>query len=213
MQGGFEFYRELPVRPRRPERLFFCLFPDAATSIRVKQFAGRFICENRLTGTQLKTKRLHVSLHYVGDYRRLRTKFTYAARQAGAAVSMRPFEVTFPFIKSFERTALKNDIPCRRPLVLLGGGDALLELHELLGAAMEKNGLKAAKSLTPHMTLLYGSKPIPAQAIEPISFAVNEFALVHSELWLTQHNIIGRWSLGGRTVDGARAKAASGFMS
>ena len=33
MQGAFEFYRELPARPKRPEWLFFALFPDAATGI------------------------------------------------------------------------------------------------------------------------------------------------------------------------------------
>ena len=71
MQGEFEFYKDLPNRPTRPERLFFGLFPDTATSIRVGQFAERFICANRLKGSQLKTERLHVSLHHIGDYRRL----------------------------------------------------------------------------------------------------------------------------------------------
>lgn len=55
---------------------------------------------------------------------------------------------------------------------LLGEGDALFELHKTLGVAMERNGLKAAKSFMPHMTLFYGSGPIPLQAIEPIRFAV-----------------------------------------
>ena len=32
--------------------------------------------------------------------------------------------------------------PRRWPLVLLGEGADLLELHRILGAAMEKNGLK-----------------------------------------------------------------------
>jgi 2'-5' RNA ligase len=195
MQGKFEFYEDLLARPARPERLFFGLFPDAATSIRVKRLADRFIGENRLKGTPLKAERLHVSLHHVGDYRRLRTKFTYAARQAGEAVSMRPFEVTFPFIKSFERAAMTTDIPHRRPLVLLGEGGALLQLHKILGAALERNGLKAAKNFMPHMTLHYGSRPVPLQAIEPIRFSVIDFALVHSELWLTRYNIVDRWPL------------------
>jgi len=195
MQGRLAFYKASPVRTARPDRLFFGLFPDAATSIRVKQLSERFICENRLGGTQLKAERLHVSLHHVGDYRRLRARFTYAARRAGEAVSMRPFEVAFSFIKSFERAASMSDIPRRRPLVLLGEGDALLELHRILGAAMERYGLNAAPSFTPHMTLLYGSKPIPLQPIEPIRFPVEEFVLVHSELRLTRYNILGRWSL------------------
>lgn len=79
--------------------------------------------------------------------------------------------------------------------MLLGAGDALFELHKVLGAAMKKNGLRAAEHFTPHMTLLYGSRPMSMQAIEPIRFVVDEFALIHSELWLTRYNVIDRWSL------------------
>ncbi len=197
MQSKFEFYTGLPVRPARPERLFFGLFPDAATSTRVSRFAERFITENRLKGTQIKAERLHVSLHHIGDYRRLRTKFIFAARRAAEAVSMRPFLVTFPTIRSFEHAVSTNNMRRRQPLVLLGEGGALLEFRGVLRAAMERNGLKTAENFTPHMTLLYGPKPIPFQAIEPINFAVREFALVHSELRLTHYNIIDRWSLEG----------------
>jgi 2'-5' RNA ligase len=110
---------------------------------------------------------------------------------------MHPFEITFPFVKSFEPAALLNGAWRRMPLVLLGKGDALFELHKILGAALEKNGLKTGEGFTPHMTLFYGSKPIPLQAIEPISFAIKEFTLIHSELGLTRYNIIDRWSLNG----------------
>jgi RNA 2',3'-cyclic 3'-phosphodiesterase len=196
MQGVFDFYADLPATPRRPERLFFALFPDAETAARVSQVRERFIRDNHLRGTRLETKRLHVSLHHVGDYKRLRGKFIYAAQQAGKAVSMRGFEMTLRSIRSFERTPAVNDRLPRRPLVLLGeGADALPELHKMLGAAMEKNGLQAGARFTPHMTLLYGPEPVPAQAIDPIRFTVSEFALIHSELWLTRYNVIDRWSL------------------
>jgi 2'-5' RNA ligase len=197
MQGAFDFYRDLPVRPKRPERLFFGLFPDTEISIRAGQFGQRFSCENHLEGMRLKTERLHVSLHHVGDYKRQRTKFIYAARQAGEAVSMQPFEVTFRFIKSFEGGPPVDGQPRGRPLVLLGEGEALLELHKLLGAAMRKNGLRAAEDFTPHMTLSYGPKAVSVQAIEPLRFVANEFFLIHSKLWLTQYDMVGRWSLHG----------------
>ena len=195
MQGVFEFYRDLPVRPKRPERLFYCLFPDAETTARAKRLRARFIHKHRLEGTQLKTERLHVSLQHVGDHKRLRTSLIYAARQAGKAVSMRSFEVTFRFVKSIDGAPPIDGRARRWPLVLLGEGDALSDLHKILGAAMEKNGLEAAKDFMPHMTLSYCSKPIPAQAIEPIRFVVKEFVLVHSELWLTRYNIVDRWLL------------------
>lgn len=193
MQGEFEFYRRLPRRPKRPERLFFSLFPDIATSFRVKEFAERFISERHLSGNQLRAERLHVSLHLVGDYKRLQSKFIFAARRAGDRLSMHPFEMTFPFITSFERPANSRR---RSPLVLLGQEDAsLVELHNVLGTAMEKNGLSAAQSFTPHMTLFYGSTAVPLQPIEPISFAVGEVVLIHSEKGLSRYNVLGRWSL------------------
>jgi hypothetical protein len=68
MQDVFEFYRDVPVRPKRPERLFFGLFPDAETSIRVGRFGKRFICEHGLEGKGLKTERLHVSLQGGGAF-------------------------------------------------------------------------------------------------------------------------------------------------
>ena len=196
MQSVFEFCRDLPVRPKRPERLFFGLFPDAETSRRVGRFAERFLGEHHLEGPRLETERLHVSLHHVGDYKRLRSKFVYAARQAGNAVSLHPFEMTFRFIKSFDGGPSTTGRPRRQPLVLLGEGDALLELHKALGAAMEKSGLRPAERFTPHMTVFYGAKPVATEAIEPIRFVVKEFALIHSELWLTRHQVVDRWSLG-----------------
>jgi 2'-5' RNA ligase len=45
------------------------------------------------------------------------------------------------------------------------------------------------------MTLFYGSRPVPAQAIKPIRVMFNEFVLIHSELWLTRYNILDRWRL------------------
>lgn len=161
------------------------------------QFGKRFICQNHLEGTPLKPDRLHVSLQHVGDYKRLPAKFVYAARQAGSAVSMSRFEVTFGFIRSFDCVSSIGGEPCKRPLVMLGQGDGLLDFHRRLSGAMEKNGLRSAKTFTPHMTLFYGRTPIPLQAIEPIRLAVTEFALVHSKLSLTQYDMVDRWSLRG----------------
>jgi 2'-5' RNA ligase len=197
VQGAFDFYRDAPVRSKRPERLFFGLFPDAETSIHVGRLRQRFVHDHHMAGTWLKTERLHVSLHHVGDYKRLRTRVLYAARQAGDAISMRSFKVTFRFIGSLEAAPPLDGRPRGRPLVLLAEGDALVELHQILGAAMKINGLRAGERFTPHMTLFYGQKSIPVQAIEPICFVAKEFALIHSRLWLTQYDRVDRWPLRG----------------
>lgn len=197
MQGVFDFYGDFPGRPARPERLFFGLFPDAETSERVIQFRRWFLDENDLKGNPLKAARLHVSLHHIGDYKRLREKFIYAAALTAKTVAMPPFEVTFRAIKSFEEGPPIVGRRHGRPLVLLGEGEALLDLHSVLGGAMAKNGLRAEASFTPHMTLSYDPKAIVEQPIEPIRMTVNEFVLVHSELWLTKYNVLDRWPLAG----------------
>jgi RNA 2',3'-cyclic 3'-phosphodiesterase len=192
MEGAFEFYRDLPRRPQRPERLFFGLFSPAL--LEVDQFVDRFIRENNLKGGRLKSERRHISVHHVKDDKRLRSKFIYAATDAAKAISMAPFEVTFRLITSFESPPTPGR-PRRWPLVLLGEGDGLFELHRALGAALAKHGLQAEEHFTPHMTLLYGSKPVPTQAIKPIRLRVNEFTLIHSEVGLTRYNILHRWRL------------------
>lgn len=198
MQGEFAFFGDLavgPERPKRPERLFFAVLPDPETADRVRTLIDRFVADNHLTGTPLKAERLHISLHHVGDYARLRSKFVYAARLAGQAVTMRSFEVTFRFIKSFDGAPSHDDRSGRRPLVLLAEGDALGDLHKAVRAAMARNGLRPTPSFRPHMTLLYGAKLIPMQAIAPISFPVSDFVLIHSALGLTRYEILDRWPL------------------
>jgi RNA 2',3'-cyclic 3'-phosphodiesterase len=197
MQGVFDFYQSFPRRPVRPERLFFGLFPDAGTLALVSQFRQLFFDENDLRGNPLKAARLHLSLHLIGDYKRLRTKFVYAATLIAKTVAMPPFEVTFRAIKSFDEGPPIGGKRRGRPLVLLGEGDALFDLHSALGGAMAKNGLRSEIHFTPHMTLSYDPKAIAEQAIEPIRMTVSEFVLIHSELWLTKYNVLDRWPLSG----------------
>jgi RNA 2',3'-cyclic 3'-phosphodiesterase len=76
--------------------------------------------------------------------------------------SMRPFEVTFSFITSFERAVPMDNTSRRRLLGLIGEGDALFELHKTLGVAMERNGLKAAKSFAAYDFVLWIKANPPA---------------------------------------------------
>lgn len=194
MQGTFDFLQDLSARPVKPERLFFGLFPDAATSRRVSGFGERFADAHRLSGTPLKSERLHVSLHHLGDFSRLKSRVVYAAQQAGNVISHRPFEVAFRFIESFPPPSIASPAG-RCPLVLRGEGRALFGLHAMLGAAMRRCGFRAAERFLPHMTLLYGPKAVPSQPIEPIRFVAREFVLIHSALGLTRHTVIDRWPL------------------
>lgn len=190
VQGTFEFCRNFPIRPRRPERLFFALFPDPEASLCFERFGRRFVREHRFPGKLLPHWRFHVSLHHVGDYKRLRSGIIYAAGLAGPAASIQPFDITFRSIASF---AVGR--PDRYPLVLIGEGDGLYELHRILGGALAKNGFRTVEHFAPHMTLLYGPERLAAQPIEPIGFTATAFVLVHSRLWLSQYEFMERWPL------------------
>ena len=50
------------------DRLFFAVFPDAATGSRIFCLGHALRCQHCLQGTALAFERLHVSLHQVGDY-------------------------------------------------------------------------------------------------------------------------------------------------
>jgi RNA 2',3'-cyclic 3'-phosphodiesterase len=195
MPDLFDFDDGGPTRPKLPERLFYGLFPDDETAIRVDQWTQAFFSAHRLRGPQLKAERLHVSLHHIGDYKRLPSKIVYAAKQVGKRVSVRPFEVTFRSIKTFEGAPSAGGRSRQRPLVLLGESEGLFELYRVIGDAMEKNGLRATEYFTPHMVLSYGAAAVPLQEIDPIRFIVDEFVLIHSMRGLTQYEMIGRWPL------------------
>jgi RNA 2',3'-cyclic 3'-phosphodiesterase len=190
-QYAFDFIRDEPWRPKRPERIFFGLLPHPETTESINRFRDRFFTENEVPGRPLGIGRLHVSLHHAGDFKRLPSSVVYAAKLAGEAVSMRTFEAVFERVMSFEAAPSKK----AWPLVLLGKGDAFFELHGILGAEMRRIGLRAMAGFTPHMTLLYGPRKIPPQPIEPIRAVFDEFVLIHSERGLTRYNILGRWPL------------------
>lgn len=98
-------------------------------------------------------------------------------------------------IATFDAPRSRGATIRRRPLVLLGDGEGLVALHAALGAAMRSVGLRAAAHFAPHMTVHYGSRPLPAQAIEPIRIRVGHLALVYSELGRARHTVVERWPL------------------
>lgn len=163
-QGVFPFYEALPPRPKRPERLFFGVLPDARTSQRVSACGEAFIEAKHLDETRLRAERLHISLRHVGDYKRLPSDVVYAARAAGRAVSMRPFEATLRCIVSFASAPATSDRPRRkRALVLLCEAQGFFQIRSSLGGAMGRNGSGTGDEFTPHMTLSYGWQSVPCK--------------------------------------------------
>jgi RNA 2',3'-cyclic 3'-phosphodiesterase len=175
------------------DRLFYAIFPDAEAAAQIQQLALRLRAEKELKGKPLLMDRFHVTLHHLGDYWGKPPGIVTSALEAASLVEAEPFEIVFDRVESFRSR------PRNKPLVLRGSDDvkALIAFQKILGTAMERAGLgrRVEKRFTPHTTLLYDDHGIREQPVNPISWTVREFALVHSRLGRTEHILLGRWPL------------------
>jgi 2'-5' RNA ligase len=104
-----------------------------------------------------------------------------------------PFEARFDGVMSFGRGE------GRKPLVAVGGEGlaGMIAFQQALCVSLERAGLPMAPraQFKPHITLLYDDAAIEPRAIEPITWTVGEFFLVHSRIGETRHELIRRWPL------------------
>ena len=181
--------------PPPADRLFFAVFPDAPAVARAGDIAWRLRDHHGLRGRPIAPSHLHVSLHGVGQYPGIPSGVVAKARAAAAMVSAEAFCIAFGHAGSF---AIKRRL---LPLVLRAEAPPapLFGLWLRLGDAMARNGLHcaAARSFTPHMTLLYDLRHIETSAVEPVTWTVRELVLVHSRHGETRHIWLGRWPLRG----------------
>jgi 2'-5' RNA ligase len=173
--------------------LFYAIYPDPMAAASLVRLACHLRVKHGLRGPPFAANRFHITLHHFGHYHDLRRDLVEMAGEAGANIIKPPFRVAFDRVLSFRRGS--DD----RPLVLLGNGraTALRNFRQDLGVALTKTGLgrKVARPFTPHVTLLYDQQCVAEQAIETVSWTVNEFALVHSLIGQTKHLVLARWPL------------------
>jgi 2'-5' RNA ligase len=193
-QDRFGFIIDQPRRPKMPERLFIGLLPDRAAGHAADRVSRQIADEESLVGKPLAIDRYHTTLVHVSDRKRVRSKDEYAADLAARTVSIPPFEITYSRLGSFPG-APKKDRPPEHPLVLLADDGPVMELHAALGAGLRRFQYRVPESFRPHLTLSYNRQFVATRAVEPITFVVREFVLVHSRLWLTEYRILNRWRL------------------
>jgi 2'-5' RNA ligase len=178
-------------RPRRKfgvsqkDRIFLACLPDGETAARIHALAEQLKREKGFKGTLILPEHLHVTLFHLGDWAAFPEEVVRLATEAAG-------QVTFRRAESFRnRTGIY-------PFVLTGDVAQWKVLHTGLGAALKKAGLGAAtqSEFKPHVTLLRDELRAPPFVIEPISWTVKDFVLVHSLLGKTTHVHLGRWHLG-----------------
>jgi 2'-5' RNA ligase len=183
----------VPSKPQGPVKLFFSIFPDPQTAIRIGSLARHLRREYGLKGRPLLTPRLHCTLCDIDDGNAAWRSIVAKAQEAAANAASPPFRVSLNGVMSF---ASKKD---HYPLVLVGddGVVGLTRLYFSLYAAMRKAGLRPREpsNFNPHVTMLYDRRRIGEQSVEPICWTVNEIVLVLSLIGGTKYHSLGRWQL------------------
>lgn len=188
-QPGFEGFA--PAVPT--DRLFFALFPDAATAGRIASLAAAQCERHGLRGKPLRTDRLHVTLFHLGDRAGVPEDVVVAASRAAGTLRAAPFAPAFDMVGSFATRR------AQKPFVLkaASGNDALRAFHARLGEALRRNGLGewARGNFEPHVTLAYDASAVPFEPVPAIGWTAREFVLVHSLLGRSTHIPLARWEL------------------
>jgi RNA 2',3'-cyclic 3'-phosphodiesterase len=179
--------------PGPTDRLFFAVFPDPMAAADITHLAQTLRHQHALHGNPIPKSRLHVTLFFLGDYAGLPQSLLTAAKTAAERVEAAEFDVIFDKVSSFSGRSRKH------PLILSSadGLKSLREFREQLAGRLMLTGLGRllARQFIPHVTLLYDDKELKLRPVEPISWKVREFALVHSLLGRTEHRVLGRWPL------------------
>lgn len=181
--------------PAQHHSLFFALLPDAATVGALRD--ARQVLEAALPpqrGAGVADARLHLTLHWLGEWSQLPEATVDAARAAAARVRGPGFALRLDAADCFGGGEAVWVLRCTAP------PPALLALHRALAAALARQRIRlpAGPAFVPHVTLRRrASVRFPARAVPPVEWAVADFALVHSLRGpaAAEYHELGRWRL------------------
>jgi 2'-5' RNA ligase len=166
---------------------FFAILPDKATAAQIGPIAADLRRRYQLKGRSIATHRYHVSLHGSALLDQRPADLVARMRRAADTVSAASFALCFDQAMSFSGGAV----------VLLSSDEmpALNALHSTLGRAMIAAGLPVRHSLTPHLTISYDARVVPATEVPPIRWTAHDFILIRSLRGLSRYDPLGRWPL------------------
>jgi len=197
-QFSFPGFGDLPQAPiankakpaakgeRLPYSLKFSIFPTPAEAQEMVRLTGPMLQALGLTGKPLMPHRLHVTVHNLGEYAEVPEDLIATAMRAGDALAFDAFEVAFDCAMSF---------PSSGTYVLSGheGTRQLTAFHEELGESMRSQGLRAGRSFTPSMALVYDRRFIAEHPIVPVRWAAREFVLIRSHIGTGMYDTLRSW--------------------
>ncbi|WEX88432.1 2'-5' RNA ligase family protein [Sinorhizobium garamanticum] len=175
-----------PARTQN-DLLYFAVLPKPAAADKILNAGRRLKEEYRLSGRLYPAERLHVSLAGIGRFDGLHDEVIRAARQIGDRIKGSPFEVRLDRALGFPAGHSRAVV-----LSFCEGVEALVALHRQIAAIAKA----PRQSFVPHLTLLYDRVfAADVELLEPISWTVHEFVLVHSLYGQGRHRHLHRWRL------------------
>lgn len=181
--------------PAQIHRLFFALMPDETTREAFSRIADALRRESPgFRARWVAPGRYHATMHFLGDHPMLREDIVRAARQAGDALHAGAFDWTLDNLSTFRG---------REPPCILRSGDVPEPLAGLWQALRESliragQGAHLSRTFTPHVTLGYSRggmlEPMP---IGPVTWHVQQLALIHSIVGQHDYVTLQRWQLAG----------------
>lgn len=186
---------DLFAAPAGHHSLFFALLPDPAAiaGIRAAQRALEVGLPTQ-RGGGVPDRRLHLTLHWLGEWSQLPEGVVAAARAAAAQPVQAPFVLCLDRAECFGHgEAIWVLRPSAPP-------EALAVLHRELAAALGRQRLRLPPGppFAPHVTVRrragtrFAACPVPV-----VEWDVHDFALLHSRRSAagTVYDILGRWPL------------------
>jgi 2'-5' RNA ligase len=193
-KNGQTFFRWDEPGRHRDDRLFFAILVETSVSAALACRAADWRRELGLRGEPFRAERLHISLIGLGDHDGLPDGVVKIACHIGSMIEAKPFEVCFNRLSAFGGGAL-----------VLRGSDSVPSLQAFwrhLAAVIADSPLKpfVTNSIEPHVTLLRDKIRVPKvreRVVEPISWTVRDFVLIHSLTRQSVYKELGRWQLNG----------------
>jgi 2'-5' RNA ligase len=176
-------------------RLFFALLPGEAVSGRIERAARDVTATQHLRARLIRPSRYHATLHFLGDHPMLRSDIVTAAITAAGKVHGSPFELVLDHAAGFHG----REPPC--VLRCSNVPSTLQTLWQDLRQSLLLAGLGAqlSRNFTPHVTFAYSRGAVPQAApIDPITWRVEGFALLHSVVGGGEYRTLDAWRFSAR---------------
>lgn len=173
--------------------LFLGVFPPPGACEAIATEADALRVEHSLTGAPIRQDRLHATLHYLGEHAIERDDIVDKASAAASRVTHAGFGMVLASASSF---STRDD---RHPCVLLCPEERppIHGLWRELGNHLMATGLGRylKRDFVPHVTVLYDSRVLTPQAIEPVCWQVRDFSLVRGQPGRRDYEILASWTL------------------